>query len=180
MRCHNECDGPASTIANMRPPLTVEQSHVLPVDVQEAFDGTLPMPLPTLFRRWYGPIPPIKAVRDQTGDWDAIGQTRIVMLTGGGRMREELTRLDRPHAFGYILSDIRGPLAPLVSKVDGVWLFEPNGNGTKVTWRWTIHPRARFAAPALPVFARLWRGYARRSLNELERLLTPTSHRSAG
>ncbi|HZQ31445.1 MAG TPA: SRPBCC family protein [Mycobacterium sp.] len=160
----------------MSQPLTVEQSHVIPVDVQQAFDGTLPMPLPTLFRRWYGPIPPISQVLNQTGDWDAVGKSRTVLLKGGGSMREELTQMDPPKAFGYILSDIRGPMSPLVNRVDGTWLFAPAGDGTTVTWRWTIHPRSRFAAPALPVFGRLWRGYARRALEELERLLTPTGH----
>ncbi|HEY7054426.1 MAG TPA: SRPBCC family protein [Mycobacterium sp.] len=164
----------------MAQPLTVEQSHHIPVDVKQAFDGTLPMPLPTLFRRWYGPIPPIREVHNQAGDWDAVGQSRTVLLTGGGSMREELTSLDRPNAFGYVLSDIRGPLSPLVSRVDGEWLFAPAGDGTKVTWRWTIHPRSRWAAPALPVFARLWRGYARRALDELQRLLTPTDHHRGG
>jgi hypothetical protein len=161
----------------MAQPLTVEQSHVLLVDVREAYDGTLPLPLPTLFRRWYGPIPPIRAVLSQSGDWDAVGRTRTVVLTGGGSMREELTRVDPPHVFGYTLSDIRGPLSPLVSKVDGEWLFAPSGSGTTVTWRWTIHPRTRLAAPALPLFGWLWHGYARRALDELGRLLEPTGKR---
>jgi hypothetical protein len=161
----------------MAQPLTVEQSSVLPVDVQQAYDGTLPLPLPTLFRRWYGPIPPISEVRNQTGDWDEIGKSRTVVLTGGGSMREELTRVEPPHAFGYTLSEVKGPLSPLVSKVDGEWLFAPHAKGTTVTWRWTIHPRSRFAAPALPVFGRLWRGYARRALEELARLLAPSGHR---
>src|SRR5947209_19870460 len=117
----------------MAQPLTVEQSHDIPVDVRQAYDGTLPMPLPTLFRRWYGPIPPIKAVRNQSGDWNAPGQTRTVLLTGGGSMVEELTHLDPPHAFGYILSQITGPLSPLVNRVDGDWLFAPSGTGTTVT-----------------------------------------------
>jgi hypothetical protein len=134
------------------------------------------MPLPTLFRRWYGPIPPINKVLDQTGDWDAVGQTRTVKLTGGGSMREELTHVDPPHAFGYILSQIKGPLSPLVSSVDGQWLFEPAGGGTTVTWRWTIHPRSHLAGLALPVFGRVWRGYARQALEELQHLLTPTGH----
>jgi len=43
------------------------------------------MPLPTLFKRWYGPIPPIKEVRDQSGDWDTVGQSRRIFLTGGGQ-----------------------------------------------------------------------------------------------
>ena len=160
----------------MAQPLTVEQSHDIPVDVQQAYDGTLPMPLPTLFRRWYGPIPPIKRVLNQTGEWDAAGKTRTVLLTGGGSMVEELTHVDPPHAFGYILSQIKGPLSPLVSRVDGDWLFAPSGTGTTVTWRWTIHPRSRLAAPALPVFGWLWRGYAKQALQELGRLLTPTGH----
>ncbi len=98
------------------------------------------MPLPDLFRRWYGPIPPIKATRGQTGDWDGVGQSRTVLLTGGGSMREELTSYDPPRSFGYTLSQVKGPLAPLVDHVDGLWLFAPIGTGTQVTWRWTIHP----------------------------------------
>ena len=101
----------------MAQPRTFEQSREIPIDVQKAFDGTLPMPLPTLFARRYGPIPPINKVLDQTGDWDAVGQTRTVKLTGGGSMREELTHVDPPHAFGYVLSQIKGPLSPLVSSI---------------------------------------------------------------
>ena len=124
---------------------------------------------------WADPADP--QVRNQTGDWDTVGQTRTVALTGGGGMREELTLVEPPHAFGYTLTEFKGPLSPLVSKVDGEWLFAPNEKGTTVTWRWTIHPRSRFAAPALPVFARLWRGYARRALEELARLLAAGGHR---
>ena len=79
--------------------------------------------------------------------------------------------MDPPRSFGYILSDIKGPLAPLVGRVEGEWIFEPVGTGTEVTWRWTIHPRSSLAAPALPVFGRLWRGYARQSLEELSNQL---------
>ncbi|MDT5179826.1 MAG: hypothetical protein QOJ95_4024 [Mycobacterium sp.] len=151
----------------MAQPLVVEQSRAIPVSQEAAFRGTVPIPLPTLFHRWYGPIPPIKAVRDQTGAWDAVGQTRTVVLTGGGSMREELTSYDAPSSFGYRLTDVKGPLAPLVDHVEGLWAFAPVGTGTKVTWRWTIHPRRALAAPLLPVFGRLWLGYARASLEEL-------------
>ncbi|MEZ0365308.1 SRPBCC family protein [Mycobacterium sp. pUA109] len=147
--------------------LTVEQSRAIPVGVADAFAGTLPLPLPTLFRRWYGPIPPIKEVRDQSGDWNAAGQTRTVLLTGGGSMREQLTAVDPPHRFDYTLTDIKGPLAPLVDLVEGQWRFTPDGDATQVSWRWTIHPRSVLARPALPVLGRLWKGYARQALAEL-------------
>lgn len=151
----------------MAQPLVVEQSRAIPVTQQAAFDGTVPIPLPVLFHRWYGPIPPIKAVTGQTGDWDAIGKTRTVVLTGGGSMREQLTAYDAPTSFGYALSEVNGPLAALVARVDGLWAFQPLGTGTLVTWRWTIHPRSSASALLLPVFGKLWLGYARRSLEEL-------------
>jgi hypothetical protein len=152
-------------------PLVVEQSRTISTAQEEVFRDMVPMPLPSLFRKWYGPIPPIKEVRDQTGDWDAVGQSRTVVLVGGGSMREELTQFNSPHSFGYTLSDVKGPLSPLVGRVDGEWTFEPVGSGTNVTWRWTIHPRSRLAAPLLPIFGKLWKGYARQSLEELSKQL---------
>ncbi|BCO34703.1 SRPBCC family protein [Mycobacterium heckeshornense] len=147
--------------------LVVEQSRAIPVSIDDAFAGTLPRPLPTIFRRWYGPIPPVKRVHDQVGKWDAAGQTRTVVLVGGGSMREQLTSVDPPRSFGYTLTDIKGPMAPLVDLVEGEWTFTPVGTGTVVAWRWTLHPRSPLAALALPILGRLWKGYARRALEEL-------------
>lgn len=155
----------------MTKPLVVEQSRTIPLGQEDVFRDMVPMPLPELFRRWYGPIPPIKEVRGQTGDWDSVGQSRTVVLVGGGSMLEQLTQFDPPHSFGYTLSDIKGPLSPLVGRVDGVWMFEPFGSGTNVTWRWTIHPRSGLTAPLLPVFGKLWKGYARQSLEALSKQL---------
>lgn len=155
----------------MAQPLVVEQSRAIPVTQEAAFSGTVPIPLPTLFHRWYGPIPPIKTVKDQTGDWDSVGQRRTVYLTGGGSMREQLTSYDPPRSFGYTLSDVKGPLAPLVDHVEGRWSFAPVGTGTKVTWRWSIHPRSSVSALLLPAFGKLWLGYARQSLEALSNQL---------
>jgi hypothetical protein len=145
----------------------VERARAIPVIPGEAFARTLPMPLPTLFRQWYGPIPPIKDVRDQSGDWNSVGETRTIALAGGGTMRETLTAVDPGHSFGYTITDITGPMAPLADHIDGVWIFEPAGTGTAITWRWTLHPKSVFSAAALPVFAKIWRGYAGRALESL-------------
>ena len=155
----------------MTKPLVVDQCRTIPMGQEDVFRDMVPMPLPELFRRRYGPIPPIKEVRGQTGDWDAVGQSRTVVLVGGGSMLEQLTEFDPPHSFGYTLSDIKGPLSPLVGRVDGVWIFEPVGSETNVTWRWTIHPRSGLTAPLLPVFGKLWKGYARQSLEEVSKQL---------
>lgn len=146
---------------------SVTRSRAIPVSPDEAFARTLPMPLPTLFRHWYGPIPPIKEVRDQRGDWSSVGETRTIALAGGGTMRETLTAVDPGRSFSYTISDITGPMAPLIDHVEGAWIFDPAGTGTRVTWRWVLHPKSAFSAPALPVFARLWRGYAGQALETL-------------
>lgn len=151
----------------MAHPVVVEQSRAIPVSPQDAFAKTLPIPLPTLFAHWYGPIPPIKAVHGQVGEWATAGQTRDVTLVGGGGMRETLTNVDPPNSFSYTLADVRGAMAPLIDHVEGEWIFTPHGTGTKVTWRWTLHPKSALSARALPVFALIWRGYAKQALETL-------------
>lgn len=147
--------------------IVVAQSRAIPVTVEDAFSPTLSIPLPLICSNWYGPIPPIKEVREQTGDWDAAGQTRMLTMVGGGSLQEELTSVDPPRSFGYRLSDIKGPMAALVGSVDGKWSFEPAGTGTRVTWQWTIHPKSAVSAPLLPAFGKIWKGYARGVLENL-------------
>ena len=150
----------------------VEESLVIPIPVEQAFHRTLPAPLPELFSRRYGLFPPIKEVRDQTGAWDAAGQTRTVLLAGSGSTREQLTSVDPPRSFGYRLGSVTGPMALLVDHVLGEWIFTPAADGTEVTWRWDIHPRSALSALALPLFATMWKGYARQALRELSVMLT--------
>jgi hypothetical protein len=155
--------------------LAVRQSRVIPVGVDDAFSGTLPIPLTTIFSRWYGPIAPIAEVREQQGVWGTVGQTGTVILRGGGSMREELTSVDPPRSFGYALTGITGPLGLLVDRADGEWTFTPSGAeslATTVTWHWNIHAASRLTAPLLSVVGLLWRGYARRSLATLSAELT--------
>lgn len=147
--------------------VVVQQSRAIPISLEDAFAQTLPISLPVICAQWYGIIPPIKEVRDQVGGWDAVGQTRTILMVGGGRVHERLTSVDAPRSFGYTLSDISGPLATLVRSVDGVWSFAPAGTGTRVTWQWTLHPKSSASAPLLPVFGKMWQGYARVVLEKL-------------
>jgi hypothetical protein len=159
----------------MATPITVEQSRAIPIEVQRAFDATLPIPLTVIFSRRYGLLPPIKQVRGQDGSWGQVGQSRTVVTTDGATMRELLTDVDAPHAFSYRLSDITGPLRPLVDSIDGRWEFAPVGTGTMVTWRWALHPKG-VAAHVMPLITLMWRGYARQALELLsEQLLSPES-----
>lgn len=156
----------------MPQPVTMSCSRTYPLAVDDTFERLLQLPLDVLFDRRHLAIPAVRAT-DGPADWSTVGQSRVVKLADGGSMREELVRVDPPHAFGYVLSDLTGPMKPLAAKVDGVWSFEPAGTGTRVTWQWTVHPRSVAAAALLPVFARLWQGYARKAMARFEDLALP-------
>ena len=146
-------------------------SRTYPAEVERAFDELLPFDLTRLFDRRYAAIPPIKAVRDQTGSWGTTGQTRTIALADGGTMREELVEVTRPARFTYRISGVTGPLKPLVAAADGAWLFEPAGTGVRITWTWTVQPAGRLGRAAMPVFRRMWQGFARQGFDNIETLL---------
>ena len=150
-------------------PLT--ESRVFAVPVEEAFDRILPMPLNELFVHRYGPLPPVRATMPKDG-WGTPGQRRTVMFTGPGSVQEELLSVERPHRFRYRLSRPTGPLALLVAGLQGDWTFDPDGAGTRITWAWDVEPRNRVGRAAMPVFARLWHGYARATFTRLDELLS--------
>ena len=148
----------------------MQQARAIPVAVQPAFDGTLRLPLPTIFYRRYALLPPIKEVRGQIGAWGQVGQERTVVTSDGGTMREVLTAVDAPHAFSYRLSEITGPMRPLVDHIEGRWEFTSAGTGTLITWHWTLYPRG-LGAPVLPLIVKMWLRYAQRALEQLSALL---------
>jgi hypothetical protein len=153
--------------------ITVESTRVVPVARQTAFDRTLPMPLTAIFTRRHALLPPIKQVVGQIGSWAQPGQSRTVVTTDGGTMREELTAVDRPHSFSYHLTDITGPFRLLVDSIDGRWVFAagPLDGDTVITWRWTLHPRGA-GAVAMPLITMMWRGYAKKALEQLSENLS--------
>ena len=152
----------------------MSKSRTFPVSVERAYDVVLAAPLPDVFSRRYGMIAPIRAVDGQDGVWGtAVGQTRTIRLTDGGTMRETLTVLGRPHRFGYTISDITGMMKTLVTSADGTWAFDPAGTGVRITWTWDITPTATVGRFVMPMFVRLWSGYSRQAMDQIERILVP-------
>jgi hypothetical protein len=150
--------------------LELAASRTYPAGVARSFDATLALPLPYLFAHRFAAIPPVTQVRDQES-WEQVGCTRTIVLADGGTAHETLTEVDRPHLFGYRLTDLTGPMSLLASVVDGRFAFEPAGTGVRITWSWTVHPRGRVGTAAMPVFGRMWNGYARITLARLEDVL---------
>ncbi|WP_183095672.1 SRPBCC family protein [Nocardioides stalactiti] len=140
----------------------VASSEVFPVTPEVAFDAVLAAPLEELFVERAGPIPPVVRSEGQSGDWAVVGQTRTIVLADGSTNTEALVRADRPHEYGYRLTEFTGPLKALVSSVDGGFSFAAEGGGTRVTWHWTLHPTNRVTGLVLPVFAVFWRASAKK------------------
>ena len=109
--------------------LKLSQSRAVPVPVEEAFDRVLPHPLPEIFRRRSIAIPPIKEVRDQVGQWGAVGETRTIVTTDGGTLRETLTSVERPGSFGYTITPLSGPMKPLIASAVGRLVVRFRGDG---------------------------------------------------
>lgn len=153
----------------------VSRTRTYPVAVEDAFDAVLTADLTSVFRHWYAALPPIREVRGHEDDWGSEGQERtLCFAAGGGELTETLTEVDRPRAFGYRLTPLSGPLGPLAERIDGRWEFTSAGTGVRITWSLRIHERDGAAARvAVPAYVRMWRGYARQGLEELETLLVP-------
>ncbi len=152
-------------------PVAFTASQTFATSPAHTFATVLPTPLPALFDRRYAALPPIREVRDQTGAWSEVGETRRIVLSDGGTMREQLVAVDAPHSFGYELTGLTGPLALLARRVEGRWAFDAAGGGTRVTWSWQVHPRTPLALPAVLALRLMWRGYARLGLQRVGQLL---------
>jgi hypothetical protein len=124
-----------------------------------------------LFSRRYAALPAIREVRDQVGEWADVGQTRTIVLADRSTMSETLVSVVRPESFGYRIDHVHGPMRPLASSIDGLWTFEKAGTGVRITWSWTVHPSTAATALLMPAFGRMWQGYARQALEQLEGLL---------
>lgn len=152
----------------------VEASRLFPVAQVEAFDGLMGARLPDLFSRRYAAFPPVKEVVDEPAGWGSVGQSRVIRLADGGSLRETLTSVDRPRGFAYLLDDLHGRLRPFLRAVEGDWSVAAEGTGSRVTWAWTMYPAGSPARLTLNVIGRMWSGYAERSLEQLETVLTRT------
>ncbi len=137
-----------------------------------AFDRLISASLTAIFARRYAAFPAIREVTDQPDGWGAVGQSRTIHLADGGRLRETLTDVDPPRSYSYVLDEIHGPLRPFVSTVDGTWSVTPEGDGSRIGWSWTMHPKTSPGRLTMNVIGRMWKGYAERGLAELETILT--------
>lgn len=160
----------------MPAPVTVRRSRPILAPLESVFEAALSLPLPQLYRRRSGVMPPIVEVHEQQGPWETPGQTRVFVTGDGGRMREEMLSIDVPHRFSNRLTVLAGPFKPLVARVDESWSFRAVGTGTEATWEWNLYPRSLPAALPVRLVGQFWLGYAREVLEQLSvEVLGPTA-----
>src|SRR5687768_9685496 len=144
----------------MSAPYVLSSSTVVDATPEVAFDGVVAAPLTELFTERSGPIPPIRECTGQDGVWGVAGQTRTVVLDDGSSNLETLVAVDRPGSYRYRLTDFSGAMKALVRSIDGEFAFAAEGQGTRVTWTWQMHPANPVSRLLLPGLGFFWRRYA--------------------
>lgn len=114
---------------------------------------------PTRFYPKHGPIPATIAVRDQTGPWSTVGQTRTLLLADGGHVVETITDVEKPVGeygfFAYELTDFQKVFKLLVDHARAEWTYTAHPEGTLVHWTYTYVPKKGWGW-AVAIIVRLW------------------------
>ena len=109
------------------------------------------------------------AVRNQTGDWDAVGQTRTIVLSDHSTANETLDNYQFPHTFGYTVTGYTSVLRLLVTKGVATWHCTSTPTGTLISWQYAYHARSVLAVPVLWLLMVLfWKKYMRAAVNILQ------------
>jgi hypothetical protein len=111
-----------------------------------------------------GLLPGVVEVRNQTGAWDAPGQTRQLMLSDGGWVVEHTMNVEPNQFFAYNLTDFQKLFGKLVEHARAEWTFTAVDGGTNIRWSYTFFPN-KGAGPVLGAIVKLlWGPYMRRVL----------------
>jgi Polyketide cyclase / dehydrase and lipid transport len=154
-------------------PLETAPSHA-----QSRHDRRCHQPTPTassfrwiylVFKGW-GPFPGVTGARNQTGPWDAVGQTRNPELTDGSTAFEMLTEITPGHSFAYETTGFTNMLGRLIEGVRGEWTFTPDGTGTLIRWAYEFKPLPGRHLVLKWIVVPLWRHYMQNGLTNSARV----------
>ena len=126
---------------------------------------------PARFYPRAGILPAVVAVRDQTGAWDAVGQTRTLVLSDGGTVRETLRSVSAP-VFAYDLSHFTGFFGGLVDGGRSEWRVDSDPGGSRITWTYTFTARRGRGFIVAAIMRLAWAGYMRRVLPAIAASIT--------
>lgn len=122
---------------------------------------------PARFYPRSGPLPAVVEVRDQTGPWSTVGQSRMLMLSDGGSVVETITDAESPTLFAYELGEFQKLFGALVSGARAEWRFEREAEGTSIRWTYTFFGRPGRGWIVALIVRLLWAPYMRRVLKPI-------------
>lgn len=143
-----------------------EVEAIVQAPLAQAFEQIVPIDLPSIFKG-FGPLPAVTGTRNQTGGWDAAGQTRTVLLSDDSSAQERLTQYQHPKYFAYTVSGFTGILRFFATEAHGQWWFTEGASSTStsIRWRYAFVSKSALVAPIVWLIANtLWHGYMRRAL----------------
>ncbi|MBN9240450.1 MAG: hypothetical protein BGO97_12110 [Micrococcales bacterium 70-64] len=135
---------------------------------KQAYDISGPLD-PTRFYPRSGLLPAVVEVRGQTGPWDTVGQTRMLMLSDGGHVVETITDTISPTYFAYELSDFQKLFGALVKGARAEWRFERTAEGTSIQWTYTFFGKPGRGWIVGLIVRLLWGPY-------MQKVLPPIAH----
>jgi len=118
---------------------------------------------PTKFYPKSGVLPAVVEVRDQTGGWDAAGETRLLVLSDGGTVFETLRSAEAP-LFSYDLTRFTGLFGALVAEAHSEWTVSKHGRGSTIVWTYAFTSRPGRGLVVAAIVRLAWGPYMRRVL----------------
>jgi hypothetical protein len=115
-----------------------------------------------------GLIPGVERGTVVGGGRTEVGALRRLHMTDGSTLNEEILEMAPPRLFRYQLTGFGVPFRWLVRHAEGRWSFDPEGSGTRVTWRFTATLRSPAVLPlALPLVNGLMQNNMRAGLAQM-------------
>lgn len=150
-------------------PVTTSVGITVAAPQTRVFEAAAGCELPAVFAAHRG-LPGVMKVDEHKAAWSAPGQVRLLTLSDGSTVREELTAFSPPDSYAYRVSGFTGPFAALAAEGRGEWRFISLGsNATRIDWTYSFTPKSALAAPAVFFIVKaLWPVWLRASLRRLK------------
>lgn len=153
----------------MGTPITTATALTIKAPGPRVFEAACGFDIPAVIKR-HGMIPGVLKVDEHQGAWSGAGQKRLLRLSDGSSVREELISFAPGRFYAYRVTGFTGPFAALVAEGRGEWNFTATGPAsTQVDWTYSFTPKSIFTRPAVWFIVKvLWPGYIRSALQRLK------------
>jgi uncharacterized protein YndB with AHSA1/START domain len=139
-----------------------EKGYLFPMTIEVSARVFVPQPRERVFQaaagetaalsRYFTGYPPlIPAIIEaevEGGDPPRAGALRRVRMSDGSRIVERILAFEAPSLHRYDMAELNPLQRLLCVNMVSEWRFEAQGSGTRVTWDYSIHPRALRGAAA--------------------------------